>query len=198
METSLHLKVCCNIGYFYCDQVSSPSKRHMSRPCLSIATRVFSSFIFTTYITLSRQMLILSVSGHILPYRNRGLSLKLFFCLNKIFHVAIIIVVIEGPLSRHNFCFLPVSFVSTRASFLRQILPGVDILVKNLVATKTFFVSGELLYSSHFLSRHVVFCLDKAPFPLSWTFVVTHKTLSGYKLLQLLFFLFFLAGIFSF
>ena len=46
---------------------------------------------------------------------------------------------------------------------LRQVLPSVDIQLTNLVATLTFFVSADLLHSSHVLSRHVVFCRDIAP-----------------------------------
>ena len=46
---------------------------------------------------------------------------------------------------------------------LRQVLPSVDIQLTNLVATLTFFVSADLLHSSHVLSRHVVFCRDRAP-----------------------------------
>ena len=52
IETSLQLEVCLNIGFFYCDQVSSLSKHHMSRPCFSVATSVSSSFSVTTCITL--------------------------------------------------------------------------------------------------------------------------------------------------
>ena len=99
IEISLQLEVCRNIGFFYCDKVSSLSKHHMSRPCLSIATSVSSSFSIATYITLSRQILLLSVLRHTLPCRDRGLSLKLFFCLNKLFHVAIISIVTDDPLS---------------------------------------------------------------------------------------------------
>ena len=94
-----------------------------------------SSFSVTTYITLSQQILLLSVSQHTLPCHDKGLSLKLFLCLNKLFHVAIINVMTEDPLLQQNICFLPVSFVMTRASLSRQILPGVDTLLKNLVAT---------------------------------------------------------------
>ena len=135
IETSLQLEVCCNIGFVYYDQASSLSKHYMLRPCLSVATNVSSSFSIATYITLSRQIFLLSISLHTLPYRDRGLSLKLFFYLNKLFHVAIISVVTEDPLSQQNFYFLPVSFVATGASLSRQILHGVDILLKNLVAT---------------------------------------------------------------
>ena len=44
----------------------------------------------------------------------------------------------------------------------RQVLPGVDIQLTNLVATISFFVSADLLHSSHVLSRHAVFCQDIA------------------------------------
>ena len=43
-----------NIGFFCCNQVDSLSKHHMSRPCLSIMTRVSSSFSVATYVALSR------------------------------------------------------------------------------------------------------------------------------------------------
>ena len=128
-------EVCRNIGFFYCDQVSSLSKHHMSRPCLSITTIISSSFDIAIYITLLQHILLLSVLRHTLPCRGKGLSLKPFFCLNKLFHIAIISVVTEDPLSRQNFCFLPASFVATGASLSRQILLCVDILLKNLVAT---------------------------------------------------------------
>ena len=44
----------------------------------------------------------------------------------------------------------------------RQVLPGVDIHLTNLVTTLSFFVSTNLLHSSHVLWRHVVFCCDIA------------------------------------
>ena len=44
----------------------------------------------------------------------------------------------------------------------QQVLPGVDIQLKSLIATLTFFVSADLLHSSHVLSRHVIFCRDIA------------------------------------
>ena len=135
IQTSLQLEVCCNIGFFFCKQVSSLRKHHMSQPCLFVATSVSSSFSIATNIFLSRHIFLCSVSRHTLPYHDRGLSLKLFFCLNKLFHVAIISVVTEDPLSRHSFCLLPVSFVATGASLSRQIFPSVDIQLKNLVAT---------------------------------------------------------------
>ena len=37
------------------NQISSQSRHHLSRPCLSIVNRVSSSFSVTTYITLSKQ-----------------------------------------------------------------------------------------------------------------------------------------------
>ena len=43
-----------------------------------------------------------------------------------------------------------------------QALPGVDIQLTNLVATLTFFVSTDLLHSSHVRSRHAIFCPDIA------------------------------------
>ena len=46
---------------------------------------------------------------------------------------------------------------------LRQVLPGVDIQLTNLVATLSFFVSTDLLHSSYVLSPHAVFCRDIAP-----------------------------------
>ena len=55
IETSIQLEVCRNIGFFCCNQVGSLSKHHMSRPCLSVTTRVSSSFGITTYVTLSQQ-----------------------------------------------------------------------------------------------------------------------------------------------
>ena len=56
--TSKHLfnfEVCSNIGFFCCNQVGSLSKHHMSRPCLSVTTKVSSSFSVAAYVTLSRQ-----------------------------------------------------------------------------------------------------------------------------------------------
>ena len=44
----------------------------------------------------------------------------------------------------------------------RQVLLGLDIQLKNLVATLTFFVSTDLLHSSHVLSRHAIFCHYRA------------------------------------
>ena len=44
----------------------------------------------------------------------------------------------------------------------RQVLPGVDIQLTSLVATFIFFVSADLLHSSHVLSRHTTFCCDIA------------------------------------
>ena len=46
----------------------------------------------------------------------------------------------------------------------RQVFLGVDIQLTNLVATLTFFVSADLLHSSHVLSRHAVFCRDMLSF----------------------------------
>ena len=42
----------------------------------------------------------------------------------------------------------------------RQVFPGVDIQLTNLVSTLTLFVSNDLLHSSHVLSRHIIFCHD--------------------------------------
>ena len=44
----------------------------------------------------------------------------------------------------------------------RQVPPGVDIQLTNLVATSSFFVSADLLHSSHVLSRHAVSCRNIA------------------------------------
>ena len=44
----------------------------------------------------------------------------------------------------------------------RQVPPGVDIQLTNLVATSSLFVSADLLHSSHVLSRQAVFCCDIA------------------------------------
>ena len=55
IKTSLQLEVCHNVEFFCCDQVSSLSKHHMSRPCFSVTTRVSSYFSVATYTTLSRQ-----------------------------------------------------------------------------------------------------------------------------------------------
>ena len=46
----------------------------------------------------------------------------------------------------------------------RQVLSNVGIQLKNLVTTLSFFVSVDLLHSSHVLSRHAIFCGDIAPF----------------------------------
>ena len=60
----------------------------------------------------------------------------------------------------------------------RQVFLGVDIQLTNLVATLTFFVSANLLHSSHLLSRHAVFCRNIARLLYSVLFVVTEEILS--------------------
>ena len=60
----------------------------------------------------------------------------------------------------------------------RQVFLGVDIQLTNLVATLTFFVSANLLHSSHLLSRHAVFCRNIAQLLYSVLFVVTEEILS--------------------
>ena len=60
----------------------------------------------------------------------------------------------------------------------RQVLPGVDIQLTNLVATLTFFVSADLLYSSYVLSRHAIFCRNIALLLYSVLCVVTKEILS--------------------
>ena len=45
--------------------------------------------------------------------------------------------------------------------------------IRNLVATLSLFVSADLLYSSHVLSRHVVFCHDIALLLYSVLYVAT-------------------------
>ena len=42
----------------------------------------------------------------------------------------------------------------------RQVLPGVDIQLTNLVVTLTFFVSTDWLHYSHVQSRHAIFYRD--------------------------------------
>ena len=69
-------------------------------------------------LSVSQQKLLLSVSQHILPCRDKGLSLKLFFCLNKLFHVAII------------------SVATKEDSIAIEILPSIDILLKTLLQHK--------------------------------------------------------------
>ena len=56
----------------------------------------------------------------------------------------------------------------------RQVLSDVGIQLKNLVATIYFFVSTDLLHSSHVLSRHAVFCRDIAPLYIQ-SFVLRQK-----------------------
>ena len=60
----------------------------------------------------------------------------------------------------------------------RQVLLGVDIHLTNLVATLSFFVSADLLHSSHVLSRHVVFCRDITYLLYSVLCVATEEILS--------------------
>ena len=60
----------------------------------------------------------------------------------------------------------------------RQVLPGVDIQLTNLVATLSFFVSADLLHSSNVLSRHAVFCHDIAHLLYSVLCVVIEEILS--------------------
>ena len=59
----------------------------------------------------------------------------------------------------------------------QQVLPGVDIQLTNLVATLTFFVSADLLHSSHVLSRHAIFCRDIALLLYSVLCVATEEIL---------------------
>ena len=60
----------------------------------------------------------------------------------------------------------------------QQVLLGVDIQLTNLVATSTFVVSTDFLYSSHVLSRHVIFCSDIALLLYSVLGVATEEILS--------------------
>ena len=60
----------------------------------------------------------------------------------------------------------------------RQVLLGVDVQPTNLVATLTFFVSVDLLHSSHVLSRHVIFCRYIALLLYSVPCFVTEEILS--------------------
>ena len=60
----------------------------------------------------------------------------------------------------------------------QQVLLGVDIQLTNLVATSTFFVSTNFLYSSHVLSRDVIFCSDIALLLYSVLGVATEEILS--------------------
>ena len=60
----------------------------------------------------------------------------------------------------------------------RQVLPGVDIQLTNVVATLSFFVSTDLLHSSHVMSRHAVFCRDITNFLYSVFCVATEEILS--------------------
>ena len=60
----------------------------------------------------------------------------------------------------------------------RQVFLGVDIQLTTLVATLTFFVSANLLHSSHLLSQHAVFCRDIARLLYAVLFVVTEEILS--------------------
>ena len=60
----------------------------------------------------------------------------------------------------------------------RQVLHGVDIQLTNLVATLTFFVSADLLHSSHVLSRHAIFHRDIALLLYSVLCVATEEIFS--------------------
>ena len=60
---------------------------------------------------------------------------------------------------------------------LRQVLPDVDIQLINLVATLSFYVSADLLHSSHVLLRHAVFCRDIAHLLYLVLCVVTEELL---------------------
>ena len=60
----------------------------------------------------------------------------------------------------------------------RQILLGVDIQLINLITTLSFFVSADLLHSSHVLSRYVVFYHDIDPLLYSVLCVATKEILS--------------------
>ena len=60
----------------------------------------------------------------------------------------------------------------------RQVLPDVDIQQTNLVPTLSFFVSTDLLHSSHVLLRHLVFCREIAHLLYSVLCVATEELLS--------------------
>ena len=60
----------------------------------------------------------------------------------------------------------------------QQVLSGVDIQLINLVATLSFFVSADLLHSSHVLSQHAVFYHDVAHFLYSVLCVAIEEILS--------------------
>ena len=61
---------------------------------------------------------------------------------------------------------------------LRHVPPSVDIQLTNLVATSSLFVFANLLYSSHVLSRHAVFCCDITLLLYSVLCVATDEILS--------------------
>ena len=60
----------------------------------------------------------------------------------------------------------------------RQVLLSLDIQLTNLVPTLTFFISTDLLHSSHVLSRHAIFCHYIALLLYSVSCVATEEILS--------------------